>query len=61
MIALQLPCSARSDDIGDYLEMGLDRDDKLEGMSANFPADVVRTILEKMSDICEGSFGISLT
>ena len=40
--------------------MRLDKDDKLEGMSGNFLADVVRAILEKMSDMCEGNFGVSL-
>ena len=59
MLVLQLPCSARAEDIGNYLEMRLDKGDKLEGMSGNFQADE-RTILEKVSDMCEGNFGVSL-
>ena len=59
MLVLQLPCPARADDIGNSLEMRLDKDDKLEWMSDNSLADV-RTILEKMSDMYEGNFSVSL-
>jgi len=36
--------------------MRLERDDKLEGMSGDLRADVVRIILEKMSGMCVEEF-----
>ena len=43
-----------------YLEMRLDRDNKLEEISGDLLTDIVRIILEKLSDMCEGKFGVSL-
>ena len=52
-------CLASADDIGNYLETRSDRKDKLRGMSHDLPPDVGRIILENMSDMCVGGFGVS--
>jgi len=44
--------SPNQGDIRNYLEMRLDRDDEPEAMSNDLRADIVRTILGKMSDMC---------
>ena len=56
ILVLQLPCSARADDIGNYLEKKLDRANKLEGMSGDLLADVERVSLENISDMGVGEF-----
>jgi hypothetical protein len=46
-----IPISPSTDDIRDYLEMRLDRDDEPEAMNDDLRTDIVRTIMEKISDI----------
>ena len=46
--------SPNKDDIRGYLEMRLDRDDEPEAMNKDLRADIVKKILENMSDMCVG-------
>ena len=48
-----------TDDIRSYLEMRLDSDDHPEVMDNGLRADILRIILENMSDMCVGAFDIS--
>jgi len=50
--AVVIPISPNPDDIRNYLEMRLDRDDEPEVESHGLRADIVRIIQEKMSDMC---------
>ena len=52
--AVVIPISPNPDDIRNYLDMRLDRDDEPEAMSHDLRADIKRTLLEKMSDMCVG-------
>jgi len=54
-----IPISPNTNDIRSYLEMRLGRDEEPEAMDNDLRADIVRTILEKMSDMCVGAFTIS--
>ena len=54
-----IPVSPSVDDIRNYMKMRLDRDDEPEAMDDDLPADIVRIILDKMSDICVVAFGNS--
>ena len=54
-----IACSARADDIRNYLEIRLDKENKLEGIGCDLLADFVRIILENISDMCAGEFGVS--
>ena len=56
--AVVIPINPSTDDIRNYLEMRLDRDDELEAMDKYLRADIVRIIPEKMSDMCVGAFTI---
>ena len=47
-----IPISPNKDDIRNYLEMRLDGDADPEAMSDDLRADIVRIILEKVSDMC---------
>ena len=49
--AVAIPISSNQDDIRDYLEMRLDRDDEPEAMNNDLRADIVKMILDKMSDM----------
>jgi len=49
--AAVVPISPNQDDIMNYLEMRLDRDDEPEAMDNELRVDIVRIILEKMSDM----------
>ena len=49
-----IPISPSTDDIRNYVEMRLDRDSEPEAMSNGLRADIVRVILEKISDMCVG-------
>ena len=49
--AIVIPISPNSDDIRNYVEMRLNRDDEPEAMSNDLRADIVRVILEKISDM----------
>jgi len=57
--AAVIPISPKSDDIKNYLEMRLDGDADPEAMSDDLPADIIRIILERISDMCVGAFRIS--
>jgi len=46
-----IPISPNTDDIRNYLEMKLDRDEEPEAMDNDLRADIVGTILDKMSDM----------
>ena len=52
-----IPVSPNTDDIRSYLEMKLDRDDEPEAMDNDLREDIVKIILEKMSDMCVRAFG----
>ena len=54
-----IPIKPNTDDIRNYLEMRLDRDDEPEVMDNDLRADIVRVIPEKMSDMCVGALTIS--
>ena len=49
--AVVIPISPNSDDIRNYVEMRLNRDDEPEAMSNDLREDIVRVILEKISDM----------
>ena len=55
--AVMIPISPKPDDIRNYLERRLDRDQEPEAMSDDLRTDIVRIIIEKMSDMCVGAFG----
>ena len=46
-----IPISPKTDDIRNYVEMRLDRDTEPEAMNKNLRVDIVRIILEKISDM----------
>ena len=54
-----IPISPNRDDIRNYLEVRLDRDVEPEAMDYDLRADIVRVILEKISDMCVGPVSIS--
>jgi len=51
--------SPNTDDIRNYVEMRLDKDSDPEAMSNHLRADIVRVILENISDMCVEPFNIS--
>ena len=55
-----IPISPNTDDIRSYLEMKLDLDDDLEAMDNDLRADIVKVIVDKMSDMCVGAFYLSI-
>jgi len=57
--AIVIPISPKTNDIRDYVEMRLDRDSEPEAMRNSLRADIVRVILEKISDMCVGPFSMS--
>ena len=56
--AFAIPIIPNTDDIRNYLEMRLNRDPEPEAMSNDLRADIVRVILEKISDMCVRPFRI---
>jgi len=54
-----IPVSPNTDDIRDYIEMRLERDDAPEPMTFALRLDMVRVILEKVSDPCVGPLSTS--
>ena len=58
--AVAIPISPNTDDVRNYLEMKLDRDDEPEAMNPDLRADIVKVILDKMSDMCVGAFVLLL-
>ena len=57
--AIVIPLNPNTNDIRDYVEMRLDRGSEPEAMNNNLRADIVRVILEKISDMCVGPFIVS--
>ena len=57
--ALVIPISPNRDDIRNYLEMRIDRDAEPEAMNIDLRADIIRVILENISDMCVRPFRIS--
>ena len=55
-----MPISLNRNDIRDYLEMRLDKDDEPEAMNQDLRADIVKTILNNMSDMCVGVSPLSV-
>ena len=49
--AVVIPISPHTDDVRNYLEMKLDRDEDPEAMNDGLRADIVKTIVDKMSDM----------
>jgi len=56
--AIVIPLNPNTNDIRDYVEMRLDRDSEPEAMSNGLRADIVRIILERISDMCVGPFSM---
>jgi len=56
--AIVIPINPNTDDIRNYLEMRLERDVEPDAMDEDLRADIVRVILEKMSDMYVGAFGV---
>ena len=54
-----IPISPSVGNIKNYMEVRLDRDDEPEAMDDDLRADIVRIILDKMSDMCVVAFGNS--
>ena len=54
--AVVISISPNHDDIRNYLEMRLDKDEEPEAMNNDLRADIVRIIQEKMSDMCVRAF-----
>ena len=57
--AIVIPISPNTGDIRDYLEMRLEEDDEPEAMDNDLRANIVKIIVEKMSDMSVGALGIS--
>jgi len=57
--AVAIPIANNEDDIRNYVEMRLDGDDKPEGMSDDLRADIMKVILDRMSNMCVGAFPLS--
>jgi len=58
--AVVIPISPNTDDIRSYLEMKLERDSEPEAMDNDLRANIVKVILDKMSDMCVGAFCLSI-
>jgi len=58
--AVVMPISPNTDDIRSYLEMKLDRDSEPEAMDNDLRANIVKVILDKMSDMCVRAFCLSI-
>ena len=49
--AVAIPIRPNQDDVKNYVEMKLDRDEEPDAMSQDLRADIVKMILDKMSDM----------
>jgi len=54
-----IPVSPKIDDIRNYLEMRLDMDAEPGAMSDDLRADIIRIMMEKISDMCVGTLSVS--
>ena len=57
--AVVIPITPKTEDIRDYLNMRLNKDSKRREMKKDFRAEIVKIILEKMSDMCVEAIGVS--
>jgi len=57
--AVVIPISPNTEDIRNYVEMRLGGDAEPEAMTDDLRADIVRIVLERISDMCVGPFRIS--
>jgi len=57
--AVTIPISTNKNDIRNYLEMRLERDDEPGAMNKDLRADMLNIILDKMSDMCVAGFRAS--
>ena len=57
--AVVVPISPNPADVRNYVEMRLSRDDEPDAMNKDLRADIVRIILEKISDMYVGALGVS--
>ena len=55
-----IPINPNRDDIRNYLAMKLDEDDDPEAMDGDLRAEILKVILDKMSDMCVGTFGLPI-
>ena len=58
--AVMIPINPNSDDVRNYVEMRLDRDGEPEAMNNDLREDIVRVVLEKISEMYEWPFIISI-
>ena len=56
---VRVPISSNANDVRNYVEMRLNRDAEPDAMNSDLRADIVRVILEKISDMCVGALGVS--
>jgi len=54
-----IPITPKEDDIKDYVAMRLDRDDMPEAMDDSLRAEIMGSILEKMSNVCVSASPLS--
>ena len=54
-----VPISPSADGVRNYVEMRLNRDDEPDAMNKDLRVDIVRVILENISDMCVGALGVS--
>jgi len=54
--AVAVLISPKTDDVRNYLQMRLDNDAEPQAMNNNLRADIIRIILERISDTCVGAF-----
>jgi len=53
-----IPISPKINDIKNYLDMKLNRDVEPEAMSDGLRADIIRTMIENISDMCVRAFSV---
>ena len=58
--AFKILITPNMDDIRSFLEMKLNEDDKPEAMNKDLRTDIMKVILDNMSDMCVGAFGLSI-
>ena len=59
--AIVKPITPKTEDIGNYIQMRLDRDDMPEAMDNDLRADIMRITLESVSETCVGTYMIHPT
>ena len=56
--AAVIPIIPRTEDVRNYLRMRLDRDKDPEAMDDGLRADIMKIVLDRMSDMCVGAFAL---